>query len=256
MGLLNRIQNLLSKRKRIDVKLLPSQGFFYEKDFVVQIKKADEDDIIRYENGYDKENLGAVLARLKGIVERNTILPEKYRFNHIRSIDIVYIFIEIVKFTKNTAVRIDYWDDETASNKQIDFNTENFNYFELDQELLDAWNSDKRCFDIDGYSLSLPSIGVENSITGYLIEKSYEEGAERFNDYNYNFTYFLGNKDHLRFDEIDNLIQIFNFDIDREEMERIDGIVKRLVGMQRYSLRNGKRIIDLNAKINLEKIWK
>ena len=256
MGLLNRIQNLLSKRKRIDVGILPSQGFFYDRDFTVQIKKAEEEEIREYEQGYDKENLGSVLHRLKSIVRKNTVLPEKWTFNDLRSIDVVFLFLEIVKFTKNGPVSIGYWDDETGEYGTVDFCTENFNYYVPSRDVLDCWNAESRCFEIDGYSFTLPSIGIENSLTAYLIEKSYEPGAERFNDYSYNFTYFLGRKSWLNFDEIDNLIQIFNQDIDQEEKDRIDAIVADLLPMQRYSLKKGSRVIDMSSKLNLEKIWK
>lgn len=256
MSLLKKIQNMLSKRKHIDVKILPSQGFFYESDFKIHIKRAEDEDIADYENEFNKENIGAILSKLKMIVERNTIIRGNYDFNHIRSIDVVYLFLEIVKFTKNKSIIIEYWDDENGTNNSLEFSTENFNYFELDENLLESWNTEFRSFDIDGYKYKLPSIGIENSVTAYLIEKSYEQNAEKFNQYNYNFTYFLGNKDTLSFQEIENLIQIFNFDIDREERILIDKIVSNMNSIQKYSLRKGKRVIDLNAKLNLEKIWK
>jgi hypothetical protein len=247
---------MLSKRKHIDVKILPSQGFFYESDFKIHIKRAEDEDIADYENEFNKENIGAILNKLKMIVERNTIIRGNYDFNHIRSIDVVYLFLEIVKFTKNKSIIIEYWDDENGTNNSLEFSTENFNYFELDENLLESWNTEFRSFDINGYKYKLPSIGIENSVTAYLIEKSYEQNAEKFNEYNYNFTYFLGNKDILSFQEIENLIQIFNFDIDREERILIDKIVSNMNPIQKYSLRKGKRVIDLNAKLNLEKIWK
>jgi hypothetical protein len=247
---------MLSKRKHIDVKILPSQGFFYESDFKIHIKRAEDEDIADYENEFNKENIGAILSKLKMIVERNTIIRGNYDFNHIRSIDVVYLFLEIVKFTKNKSIIIEYWDDENGTNNSLEFSTENFNYFELDENLLESWNTEFRSFDINGYKYKLPSIGIENSVTAYLIEKSYEQNAEKFNEYNYNFTYFLGNKDILSFQEIENLIQIFNFDIDREERILIDKIVSNMNPIQKYSLRKGKRVIDLNAKLNLEKIWK
>lgn len=256
MSLLKKIQNMLSKRKHIDVKILPSQGFFYESDFKIHIKRAEDEDIADYENEFNKENIGAILNKLKMIVERNTIIRGNYDFNHIRSIDVVYLFLEIVKFTKNKSIIIEYWDDENGTNNSLEFSTENFNYFELDENLLESWNTEFRSFDINGYKYKLPSIGIENSVTAYLIEKSYEQNAEKFNEYNYNFTYFLGNKDILSFQEIENLIQIFNFDIDREERILIDKIVSNMNPIQKYSLRKGKRVIDLNAKLNLEKIWK
>ena len=250
------LRSLLRSKVRINVKKLPSQGFFYKPDFKITIKRADEEEIRQYESGYDKENVAAVLSKLKSIVRNNTILENGYEFSHIKSIDIVYIFLEIVKHTKGKPVVISYFDDETSTVRDVNFGTDCFNYFVPDSNLIDSWNSDLRCFDINGYRISLPSIGIENSLTQYLIEKSYEPGAERFNDYNYNFTFLLDDKNRLRFDEIDNLIQIFNFDIDEQEKVRVENAVSKIKQMQKYSLRVNGKVIDLSSKINLEKIWK
>lgn len=241
-------------RKKIDVRMLPSQGFFYDENFTIHIKAADEEHIIDYENNYDRENFGVVLSKLKSIVRNNVILSESYTFNHIKSIDIVFIFLEIVKFTRGKSIEINYFDDQTGENGLVRFEKENFNYFV--PEDLSKWNEKRRCFHVNGYMVSLPSIGIESSLTHYLIEKSYEPDAEKYNEYNYNFTYFLDGKDRLNFDEIDNLIQIFNFDIDEDEKRKVEDAVERIKPMQRYSLVKNGRVIDMTSKINLEKIWK
>lgn len=250
------IRSLLRRKVRISVDKLPSQGFFYKPDFGISIKPADAQEIKEYESNYDKENIGEVLRRLKYIVLKNTILENGYEFSHIKSIDIVYLFLEIVRLTKGKPVVINYFDDETYTVKQVDFGTERFNYFVPDTNLIDSWNSDLRCFEINGYRISLPSIGIENSLTQYLIEKSYEPGAEKFNDYNYNFTFLVDDRNRLRFDEIDNLIQIFNFDIDDDEKFLVEDAVNAIKSMQKYSIRVEGKIIDLSSKINLENIWK
>jgi hypothetical protein len=256
MGIFGFLSRFLKKKRHIDVKMLPSQGFFYKKDFKIFIKKADVEDVNEYESNYDKENLSAVLGKLKSIVRKNVILDGGYEFSYIKSIDIVYLFLEIVRFTKGKPVTIDYFDDQKGTIEQIQFGSESFNYFEPTENLMDKWDSELRCFDLNGYKLSLPSIGIENSLTQYLIEKSYEPGAEKYNDYSYNFTFFLDGKDRLKFDEIDNLIQIFNFDLDEDEKIKVDDAVEIIKPMQRYTLRKNGRVIEMSSKINLEKIWK
>lgn len=256
MNFLSLFKRLFGKKKTIDVRRLPSQGFFYKSDFKIHIKRADIADIAEYESGYDRENVGSVLSKLKSIVRKNVILENGYEFNHIKSIDVVYLFLEIVKMTKGKPVQITYYDEENDRIENVEFGTDNFNYFVPNEHLLECWNADERCFEVNGYKLSLPTIGIENSLTQFLIEMSYEPGAEKYNDFSYNFTFFLDGKERLRFEEIDNLIQIFNFDIDEEEKKKIDEAVDMIKPMQRYSLRKNGRIIDLSAKINLEKIWK
>jgi len=60
----------------------------------------------------------------------------------------------------------------------------------------------------------------------------------------------------LSFQEIDNLIQIFNFDIPESDRKYIRKIVKKLSEIGRYSLKRDSQIIDVTAKIDLEEIWK
>jgi hypothetical protein len=45
MNLIRIIKNLLIRKIKIDVKKLPSQGFFYNDDFEIYIKKVDIKDI-------------------------------------------------------------------------------------------------------------------------------------------------------------------------------------------------------------------
>ena len=99
-------------------------------------------------------------------------------------------------------------------------------------------------------------MGVENSLTQFLINKSYEDGAEKYNDYKYSFVYFVGNKEYLTPDEIENLIQIFNYDLDSDEVEKIENIIKVFSSLQRYTLKKGDKIIEITSRINLETIWK
>jgi hypothetical protein len=118
------------------------------------------------------------------------------------------------------------------------------------------YDSVNKCFDIHGYKYSLPSIGVENSLTDFLISKYHDADSYKYNEYNYDFTYFVYDKDHLNFDEIENLIYIFNNDIDDEEMKNIKDVIEIFTPIQRYSLKKDGKIVDINSKINLGKIWK
>lgn len=256
MRLLTYVKTLFSKKVNINVTDLPSRGMFYKDDFKIVIKKAELEDVKEYELDYDNEDMSLILYKLKKIVEKNVILSSSYNFKHIKSIDVIYLFLEIVKLTKNKQIPIEYYDDKTSKKDYVNFSSENFNYFDISDELFDTWDKNERMFDINNYKFSLPSIGVENSLTKYLIEKTYETDAIKYNDYNYNFTFFIGNKEYLTYDEIDNLIQIFNFDIDDDERKKIDNIVKIFLPMQRYSLKKNGKIIEMGAKINLEDIWK
>jgi len=256
MSLFNIIKGILNIQKKIETFQLPSQGFFYKSDFEVYIKKADLEDIIEYEHKYDKEDLGIVVTRLKKIVEKNVILSNGYSYNDIKSIDVVYLFLEIVKFTNNKPVTLNFFNDTIGKEEQIKFESSTFNYCKLDEDIIEKYDEKSREFNFDGYKYSVPSIGVENSLTQFLISMSNKSGSEVYNNYSYDFLYFLGHKSYLTFDEIENLIQIFNHDMEDSDKNKIRKIIKRLSIIGKYSLRKDSQIIDVTAKIDLGTIWK
>lgn len=256
MNLVNLLKGLLNLQKKLEVKNLPSQGLFYNEDFEISIKKAQIEDIIEYEHNYIKDDLSVVISKLKKVVEKNSIFSNAYEFNDLKSIDIVFLFLEIVKFTKGKAVNLTYFDDELGKENMIEFSSNYFNYFRLNEEIMKHYEESTREFLIDDFKFSLPSIGVENCITNYLISKSDENDAIKYNDYNYDFIFFLGNKRKINFEEIENLIQIFNEDLEIEDRKKIKKIVKLFQPIQRYSLKRGNKVIEINSKIDLEKIWK
>lgn len=256
MNLANIIRGLLNLERKIDVKYLPSQGLFYNDDFGISIKRADSNDIKEYEEGYIKDDLGIVINKLKKIVEKNTKFSSEYNFNDVKSIDIIFLFLEIVRFTKGKALQLKYFNDETGNEEDIEFSSSYFNYFKPDIELSSNYDNELKEFNIDGYKFSLPSIGVENCLTNYLMSKSNTENASAYNDYNYDFLFFLSGKRKITFDEIDNLIHIFNFDMDITEQKKVRKIIKMFQPLQKYSLKKEGKVIELNSKINLEKIWK
>lgn len=249
-------RELFVKRVKLDTKILPSQGLFYKPDFEITIKKASKEDILDYEKNYVKDDIGTVIYLIKKIVEKNIKLSNGYIYEDIKSIDIIFIFLEIVKLTKGKPINLLYFDKETDSEGKIEFGSKYFNYFQFTNKLLQNYSNEDRSFTINGYKYTLPSIGVENSLTNFLIVKSGEEDAFNYNNYTYDFTYFVGDKNNLKFKEIENLIQIFNFDMDKDEMKKMKEVIKTFLPLQRYSLKKDGRIVEMNSKINLEKIWK
>jgi len=255
MKLLNIIKGLFSNKKNININLLPSQGLFYKDDFKITIYKASNKDIEEYELDFNREDLSSILFKMKLLVEKNIKFSNSYNFNHIKIIDIIYIFLEIVKYTKNNSVIIDYINKDNIV-EHIKFTTDSFNYYKIPNELISMWNKEERLFEIDGYKYTLPTLGVEKSITDFIINKSYCENSKEYNDYDYSFTYFLGHRDFVSTQEIDNLIQIFNFDLDEDEVKKVRRAVELLSPIQRYSIKIDDRIVELSSKINFQTIWK
>ncbi len=173
----NLFKGLLNSPRKLDATKLPSQNIFYKDDFILKIKKADPTDISLYEVDFRKDDLSNIISKVKIIVEKNLILPEGYLFEDLKSIDIVFIFLEIVKFTTGKKIKINYVDESKSSLEIIEFNDKTFNYYNLDP-LREFYDNKLKCFHVDGYSLTLPSIGVENCLTLFLIMKSSEHNAK------------------------------------------------------------------------------
>jgi hypothetical protein len=249
-------RELFVKNIKIDTKILPSQGLFYKPDFEITIKKASKDDILDYEKNYIKDDVGTVIYLIKKIVGKNIKLSKSYTYEDIKSIDVIFIFLEIVKITKGKPINLLYFDKETDKEGKIEFGSKYFNYFNFSDKLLDKYSNEDRSFTINGYKYTLPSIGVENSLTNFLIIKSSEIDSFNYNNYTYDFTHFVGDKNNLKFKEIENLIQIFNFDMDKDEVKKMKEVIETFLPLQRYSLKKDGRIIEMNSKINLERIWK
>lgn len=253
MSLFDLIRSLVSQTKKIDKSKLPSQGIFYFDDFDIKIKRADIEDIIDYEFNFDKNNLFSVIESIKKVIRKNIILPEKYKFSDIKSVDIVYIFLEIVKFTNRKDIVISHENEISGLIEKVSFGNESFNYFDFGK--FERLPKTAELF-IDGYKVSMPSIGIENCLTEFLLHKSSIKDGQAWNSYNYDFLFFCSNKNYLSFDEIENLTTIFNFDLDEEEQKKVSKIVKKVMKSVGYTLKLNGRVVDLKSKINLETIWK
>lgn len=256
MNISSIIKGILNLQKEIEVSKLPSQGLFYKNDFKIFIKKADIEDIIEYEYQYEKENLGLVINRVKRIVKKNISTSSGYTFNDIKSVDVVFIFLEIVKFTNNKSIDINYFNDILGKNDIVKFDYDNFNYAMIDPEMMKNYDPSSKEFIIDGFRYSVPCIGIENSITNFLISRSDSPNSKIYNGYSYDFLYFLGHKSTLTFDEIENILQIFNNDMVIDDQKRVTEIVNSFSNFGKYTLKTESRIIEITSKIDLEKIWK
>lgn len=245
------VSSFLNIKKKVNINYLPSQGLFYNDDFKFYIKRASEKNINFYKKNIEIKSISNVIFFIKKIVSENIVFSKDYKFDDLKSIDIIFIFIEIVKFTTNKKILI-----EVGDGKKVEFTRYNFNYFFNDQNvILKLYDENEKCFLIDGYKFTLPSIGVENSLTNFLIKKIDIEKDKKYGDYFYDFTYFLGKKNCLNENEIENLIEIFNFEVDKNENKKIKNIIEKFIPIQTYQLIEDNKVIEITSKINLKTIW-
>jgi len=248
------IKSIFGLEKKIEINTLPSQGIFYNKDMEIYISKVDTESIIEYNNNYDHTDVLNILDCVKKIIRDNTTFSEGYSFEDIKSVDIVFLFIEIVRFTKGD-ISISYINKRGDLTKK-NINPYNFNYFHFNDEILGYYNEEERLFDINGYKFSIPTIGVEESITDYLMDLSDEETIIKHNTYFYDFGYFVKHKNKLDHKEVDNLIQVFNYDIDEVEMKKINKIIEVFRPMNKYSIIDDDgSVLNLTSKLDFHNIW-
>lgn len=248
--MINIVSSFLNLKKKISNSVLPSEGYFYNDDFNLYIKRATNKEIDYYKNNINVKSISSIIFLIKKIVKENTLFSKNYLFEDLKSIDIIFIFIEIVKFTMNKKILIKILD------KEIEFSEKNFNYFfKNNPEINKYYNKNNKCFSIDGYDLSIPSIGVENSLTIFLVNKIDNEDNKAYSDYFYDFTYFLGSKNNLDETEIENLIQIFNFEVEKSESKKIKKIIEMFLPLQTYKLLVNNKVEEITSRINLLEIW-
>jgi len=255
MGLLEIIKNIVSGLKRFDITKLPTQGFFYPSDFEFRIKKAEVEHIIEYELNYKPDNVLDIIENIKNFVEKNIEFSKGYKFIDLKSVDIIFIFLDVVKLTNKKPIKISYFDTFRQKNLTYDFDSKFFKYFDF-SKFMDGYSKESKSFEIRGYKFSMPSIGVENDLTNFLIRKIEDENLTYYNNLDYDFIFFLGDKNSLSDDEIENLIQIFNHDINDEEKLIIKSIVSEFQNLIGYSVYIDNRVIDLKSCLDLENIWK
>jgi len=251
---LNGILSLLViQKKDLELTKLPSQGFFYPKDMKLKIKKAEPQDILDYESRIDRHNMIKSIDCIKTIVQRNIMLNKKYSFNDIKSVDIIFIFLEIVKFTKGKPIMVKF-KSKDGVNKEVPFCMENFNYFDF-KPMSYCYDEETREFIMEGYHYSFPSIGVENSLAEYLSSITDSKKIKEIQEITYDFLFFLTGRNSISSSEIENLIQIFNYDLDETEKEKVSKIVKIFNPILSYSLIFEGEKVDMKYMLNLENIW-
>jgi len=255
MELIELIKSLVHNTKTLDIEQFPSRGLFYPDDFSVKIKRADQEKIIEYESNFQDKDLFSIINSIKKIVDDHTIWSSEYNFKHLKVIDLVWVFLEIVKFTTGKKIHIPYFDQDNSLVKEVEINTENFNYFNFDKYKKD-YNSTEKNFYLDGYRFSLPSIGVETDLIKFLNSKTAKKNWKNLSEMNYNFIFFLGTRDSLTKKEIENLLTIFNEDIPASEIEKINQIIVEFSKSIKYTLKIGKKIVDLQSKLELKDIFK
>jgi hypothetical protein len=263
MGLFNKIymeitsilKSLIGVNKKIKLEELPSKGIFYPNDLEIWIKKASMEDIINYELNFNESDILSIIDNISNIVKNNVILSSGYSWRDTKVLDLVWLFLEIAKFTTNKKIAIEYFDEIENKIKETEFNSKNFNYFDYDK-FEKYYDSDKKEFIVDGFRFSFPTLGAEQDLMKYVNSKAGKKNAKKMINYNFNFLFFIGQKSKLSKKEAENLLTIFNQDLEESEIKKVENIIKMFSSAIKYSIRINNREIEISNKINLKHIFK
>tara|TARA_R110000772_G_C13305840_1_gene439332 strand:- start:4107 stop:4892 length:786 start_codon:yes stop_codon:yes gene_type:complete len=241
------ISSLFNKKKNqhsLNVKRLPSQGYFYPDDLEIYIEKGNIDDQIVYYHGIDNSNIFGFISTIKSILSKKIEFNyTDFTFDRLRAIDVFFIFIEFVKYSTNKKIFF----------SGIEFCHENFVHFNFNQ-FEDQYNREDLSFTFNEWMFSLPSIGIETSLSKFSYEISIKGQSDEYKDKNYNLIYFLGDKTELSYEGMVNLVELFE-DLDKEHQNQINSIVEKFSKAGLYFLiEMGKKSIRVNPTM-LKEIW-
>lgn len=251
MGIQDILNSLMTERRHIDVMHLPSQGLFYPEDLRLSIRRADYLEILDYETNIDRSNVIRSIECIKTVVERCASVSPPYDYSHIKSVDIIFIFLEVVKFTTGRPILVRYRDPETGAAGTAAFGPDTFNYFDF-SPFMKGYSQSAREIEMHGYRFSFPSIGVENSLSRYITGLG---DPTVLREVGFDFIFFQSGRHSLEDREIENLIQIFNHDLDEGERAKVSSVIASFAGITSYSLRVGGTKVEMKSNVDLETIW-
>lgn len=247
MSLQTLISNIFQNRKKkyfMDVSKLPSQGYFYPEGLEIYINKGNIDDQIIYHKGIESSNIFGFISTVKSILSKRVEFNQSdFDFESIRAIDIFFIFIEFIKHTI----------DKKVFFGNIEFCHENFVYFDFTQYST-IYDEVDRSFKFGDWAFSLPSIGIETSLSKFSYEISIKGLSDKYRDRNYNLVYFLGKRNSISYQQLIDLIDLFD-DLPQDDQDEINKIVEYFSRIGVYFLIEiGKKSVRVNPSL-LKNIW-
>ena len=213
------------EHKTINIKYLPSQGYFYPPNLKMTMYSGKDVDHEYFLKNLKNSNIFGIIETVKYVLNKRIKIEAKnFSFEQIRAIDLFYIFINFVKFT--TGERIYF--------SGVEFISNNFMYFNF-EEYAEYYEETTREYIFDGWRFSLPSIGIESSLNKFSYEITIKGELKKYQNSNYNLIYFLGNQYKLNYEEMLNIILIMD-DLSKKDKSYINEIVEKFSNVGIYLL--------------------
>jgi hypothetical protein len=241
------LTELLHDTKVVDNSVLPSRGLFYPDDFIITLKAADGAAIEKYKKIISENNFDKLSEFISYSLKKFVSMSDGYSHNDIKIIDNLYIMLMIAKLTKGDDVMCRIYNQQTADVEYVPFDENSFAYYDFNKKFAVG---DRR-LNYKGYYLTIPSIGVQNSIINYVREKK-ELGQDT--DWNF-FAYSVGNLTKMTYDEIENYLDIFDDGLTDDDTAVISEGVKLLLNEVMYAVKYNGKEYDLTRVLDFENIF-
>lgn len=168
---------------QINLKDLPTQGFFYPEGTEIAIKAADGAEI-RHWSTLQEDDLSGLDDMLNYIIERCATIKFPgiaSSWRDFKEVDRFYILLAIrertfVKGENSLQVKV-------SETKKMDVAKEMVDYITFDDRLMKYYNPEKRCISLPFkksgkiVDVNLPSVGVTNWLKNYVNRKSQMQEA-------------------------------------------------------------------------------
>lgn len=142
-------------------------NLFYVKDFNIEIRHINKELVDKY-NAINFSSPFEVSDIIYEILKYSVKLPGGFTVSDILSCDIMYIFFEIVKITKNENL---YFSKKTNDEFiVIEFIDSNYKYVRLSDKIMSYYDTESLCFNINGFKMRLPKYKYDGILLGYIID--------------------------------------------------------------------------------------
>jgi hypothetical protein len=163
----------------IQIEELPSGGLYYRSDIEILIRAARTEEIEQY-SAMDPTNLLSVTEEIIRII--NACCRVRYSdglgsTDEIKEPDRYYLLFMIrdLTFQNKGKLEIPYYHEESGEEGMVEVTRENFEMYEVDEDLREFYSENERCFifpTVFGeYKLGPPTLGVQNSFFEFINDK-------------------------------------------------------------------------------------
>lgn len=229
----------------ISIEELPTGGRFYQPDMEILIRSAKTVEIEQYST-MQQDNFISVSEELTNLLASCTRVRYSGRvgsYKDIRDADKLYIIFMIrdLTFQNRNKLEIPFYDKDSNSEGMVEVCRENFDLYEMDEELEDFYSEDERCFVFPTqtveYKLAPPSIGIQLSFFEQLKEKGKNKQKMDLATFKI-IPFLLRDKNNVDIETIDKLAEkLKNFTLD--EFSFLNAVCEKMIfgikGLKHYT---------------------